>query len=236
MLLYLPPPFTHLSSSFSASFLLFPSASHFTFLLCRELCVVSYLPPVAFKVFLSAKHPIHCHRNRKLSVEGKKKEKKSGSLKLCNSVILPKSINGNMLGDMQKPAAWGNKRRKGHPFLGNFHRFETLVESRTEQACAERISALPLHGRELPVESGEVRQNCILLSVLPLKSCSTWDTSLTPLSLLRYKNKHVNIPMAFCLGSCGAPIAEASWHPVVDSPFPSHTTGQPCCWPICSQL
>lgn len=67
--------------------------------------MVSYLPPVAFKVFLSAKHPIHCHRNRKLSVEEKKKEKKSGSLKLCNSVILPKSINGNMLGDMQKPAA-----------------------------------------------------------------------------------------------------------------------------------
>lgn len=156
MLLYLLPPFIPLSSSSSASFLfLFPSASHFTFLLCRELCVVSYLPPVAFKVFLSAKHPIHCHRNRKLSVEEKKK-KKSGSLKLCNSVILPKSINGNMLGDMQKPAAWGNKRRKGHPFLGNFHRFETPVESRTEQACAERISALPLHGRELPVESGKL--------------------------------------------------------------------------------
>ena len=32
----------------------------------------SYLPPVAFKVFLGAKHPIHCHRNRKLSVEGKR--------------------------------------------------------------------------------------------------------------------------------------------------------------------
>ena len=26
-------------------------------------------------------------------------KKKSGSLKLCNSVILPKSINGNTLGD-----------------------------------------------------------------------------------------------------------------------------------------
>lgn len=63
----------------------------------------SYLPPVAFKVLLGAKHPIHCHRNRKLSVEEKKK-KKSDTLKLYNSVILPKSINGNMLGDMQTPS------------------------------------------------------------------------------------------------------------------------------------
>lgn len=107
---------------FSSCFPEFFLASHFTFLLRRELCVVSYLPPVAFKVFLSAKHPIHCHRNRKLSVE-ENEEKKSGSLKLCNSVILPKSINGNMLGDMQKLAHCGNKRRKGLPFLGNFHQF-----------------------------------------------------------------------------------------------------------------
>ena len=86
----------------------------------------SYLPPVAFKVFLGAKHPIHCHRNRKLSVEGKGEEKKkSGSLKLCNSVILPKSINGNTLRDKQNPAPGWISRRKGHPFQG--HRFYTLV-------------------------------------------------------------------------------------------------------------
>lgn len=86
MLLYLPPSFTHFYSSFSASFLFsFPSASHFTFLLWRELCVVSYLPPVAFKVFLSAKHPIHCHRNRKLSVEEKKRKEvwESEALQFC---------------------------------------------------------------------------------------------------------------------------------------------------------
>lgn len=110
--------------------------------------MVSYLPPVAFKVFLSAKHPIHCHRNRKLSVE-EKEEKKSGSLKLCNSVILPKSINGNMLGDMQKPAQCSNQGRKGLPFLGNFHRFSTPVETRKEQACAERISAFQPHAEAL---------------------------------------------------------------------------------------
>lgn len=48
----------------------------------------SYLPPVAFKVFLSAKHPIHCHRNRKLSVEEKEK-KKSGSLSFAILLFCP---------------------------------------------------------------------------------------------------------------------------------------------------
>lgn len=232
MLLYLPPPFTHLSSSL-ASLLPFSSCfpQHLISLFCSVESCVWFLtfPQWHLKCFL-VQNILFIAIETGSSV-WKKKKKKSGSLKLCNPVILPKSINGNILGEMQKPAAWGNKRRKGHPFLGNLHRFETLVESRTAQACAERISALPLHGRELPVESGEVRQNCILLSVLPLKSCSTWDTSLTPLSLLRYKNNHVNIPMAFCLGSCGAPVAEASWHLLVDSPFSSHTSGQPCCWP-----
>lgn len=136
------PAFPLLFSFYSPQFFL---ASHFTFLLCRELCVVSYLPPVAFKVFLSAKHPIHCHRNRKLSVE-EKEEKKSGSLKLCNSVILLKSINGNMLGDMQKPAHCRNKRRKGLPFLGNFHRFSTLVETRRESRLVQKESVSLSHG------------------------------------------------------------------------------------------
>lgn len=90
LLLHLSPPSFRISSAFllplSAYFSQF-LASHFTFLLCRELCVVLTFPPVAFKVFLGAKHPIHCHRNRKLSVE----EKKGGggrSLTLCSYAIL----------------------------------------------------------------------------------------------------------------------------------------------------
>lgn len=105
LLLHLSPPSFCISSAFllplSAYFSQF-LASHVTFLLRRELCVVLTFPPVAFKVFLGAKHPIHCHRNRKLSVEEKKGGEESDTLQLCNSVILPKSINGNMLGDTQK--------------------------------------------------------------------------------------------------------------------------------------
>lgn len=171
MLIYLPPPFHHLYSSLSASFLfLFPSvllSISFHVLLCRELCVVSYLPPVAFKVFLSAKHPIHCHRNRKLSVE-EKEEKKSGSLKLGNSAILPKSINGNMLGDMQKPAhCCGNGRRQGLPLLGNCHRFETPAGTRRQQACARKLM-------------GQLDKTAFYY-------LTSSNTSLTPPNLLSYK-------------------------------------------------
>lgn len=118
MLLYLLPPFIPLSSSSSASFLfLFPSASHFTFLLCRELCVVSYLPPVAFKVFLSAKHPIHCHRNRKLSVEEKKKKRKevweSEALQFCYFAQIHKWQHA---GRYAKACCLRQQEKEGPPF------------------------------------------------------------------------------------------------------------------------
>lgn len=77
-------------------------ASHFTFLLYRELCVALTFPQWHLKCFL-VQNILFIAIETGSSVWKKKEKKKSDTPKLCNSVILPKSINGNMLGDMQKP-------------------------------------------------------------------------------------------------------------------------------------
>lgn len=86
----------------------------------------------------------------------KKKTPKSGNLKLCNSVILPKSINGNMLGDMRKPAHCRNKR-KGLPFLGNFSQVLNPGLNQERVSLCEKNLCFSLMWKR-PAGSREIRQ------------------------------------------------------------------------------
>lgn len=101
---------------------------------------------------------------------------KSGSLKLCNSVILPKSINGNMLGDPHKPAGcWSEST--GLPALGNFPQVCTLVN---RGSWPVQEGALLLPHVEALAEPGEARQTCTLPPGLRCRSCNAWDTPRQP--------------------------------------------------------
>lgn len=97
------PPSASPQPSYFLSLLRQFLASLFTFLLCRELCVVLTFPQWHLKCFL-VQNILFIAIETGNSVWKKKwGGKESDTLWLCNSVILPKSINGNTLGDMQTP-------------------------------------------------------------------------------------------------------------------------------------
>lgn len=167
MLLYLPLTSTPIPAFPLPQFFL---ASYFTFLLCRELRGVLTFPRWHLKCFLVQNILVIAIETGSLvwRKKEKKKKKKSGSLKLCNSVILPKPINGIMLGGRRKPAACWSLRR-GHPFLGNLSQVLNPGLNQEKAGFVQKGSRFSLTG-QLPAESGEVGQTCILLSVLHLKS------------------------------------------------------------------
>lgn len=129
----------------------------------------SYLPPVAFKVFLGTKHPIHCHRNRKLGVEekGKKKKKEvweSEALQFCYFAQIHKWQHA---GRYAEACSRLEPEEQGLP-VPKAQVLNPGLNQERAGLCRKDLCFSLI--RELPVESGEVGQTYILLSVLHLKS------------------------------------------------------------------
>lgn len=165
MLLSLPPPSSHLYSSFSASQLFL--ASHFTFLLCRELCGVLTFPQWHLKCFL-VQNILFIAIETGSSVWKKREKKKkvweSEALQFCYFAQIHKWQHA---GRYVEACSRLEPEEQGLPVPKAQVLNPGLNQERAGLCRKDLCFSL---ARELPVESGEVGQTYILLSVLHLKS------------------------------------------------------------------